>query len=665
MAGPIADRRAALEDLAARLGIGEGIREIEARASINWTGDVAAATLTRVDQAGLDRWFGAFGTELRIACETPEPSLHWKATLEAHEEASLRRFLEDYAQYDSPPIALKVDIDKSRPERFVPNLAAAGPIRVVLFYSAKRLGEILSEAEERDFEINFLGIPEGERAITDLRLLILVADAPGALKGPYLAILGNDHHTGIESELGSAPSFDSIVAARRLTREMSNREDAPRVLTPDFFALREEQALGDCRRALVHLRNRLAISALANRTFKEVEADAVGETTVSWTSVFAGTRVVEVQLAGLAPAGEPRPAETKAPSGPLLLYAWVHEEEKAARTKLEIVRRVTASQLLPKSAGNFDVFVAQSERILADSIVQLNVLIEGNIISSFERQEKLEESVRKYTREVGSRIAALGKEVIDNTYRTVGLLVGVAIAYLLRPDQGRTLVIVAILLYELYVFFVRWFYIGAVNREFASESQAFDDRWRETEPLRKFFDGELVQRFESEVREKNREFSRRSRFVHWLYNAFLVAGLAVLLMLLIAHERQGAEAVRGRLLGRQADVFANLGYHDIRAGTRGRRPPSPLTIAGRRVTPDLTAVRDDPGRTPVFVELVSCSKIEDHRQLEILRLLKAAADQQGAELQVLTEAECQQAGVDRAREWLASEKLGTLRVWAW
>ena len=649
MNGPIENRREALEDLARRLGIeAAGLKAGESDSGINGSGQIAAALLEKISQDDLDRWFGAFGQELRLTFKCREDeSVTWSATQADHAAASLRKFLEDCRQYTDPSITLDLDIGKPDPRGFVPGLTADGSVQAVLFFYGDRLEELLSRIDERSFETDFLKVTD--RNAADRRLLILVADTPGLLAGPYLAILGNDHHDATAATLGPAPSFEKTQAARDLTREVSNRENAPRVLTPDFFELTRKEKLDGCQQALARLQNRLVASSLANRTFRD-ETQAGG-----LISVFVGERVVEVPLKGTAQSTGPEPFR---------LYRWVHEDAKVARTRLEIVRRVTASHLPPKSPTNFDQFVAQSEQILADSVVQLNVLIDGNIIDSFERQEKLEGIVQTYVQDVGGRIAALGKEVIDNTYKTVGLLAGVAIAYLLKPDAGVLLLVIAILLYEAYVAFVRYFYIKSLKEDFRTERRSFEERWQSMQQLLKFIDPGVTTRLASKVKEKNDKFDCRYDSVNRLYNLLFAVGLLVLLAALAVHGYGRPDTVRARVLTKQMDVFRELGYQDLRADLPDQPRPEPLAVGRGKMTPGLTARRNDAARPLVIVEYVPCSRLRDHQQLERLKALKTAADSQQAELQLLTEEKCSQAGQERAGEWLDAEGLGGLQVWA-
>jgi hypothetical protein len=111
-----------------------------------------------------------------------------------------------------------------------------------------------------------------------------------------------------------------------------------------------------------------------------------------------------------------------------------------------------------------------------------------------------------------------------------------------------------------------------------------------------------------------------------------------------------------------------LGEVEVRSWIREvycRSIKEPRPHVGRHSGGRPTAVKDDTDGTPVIVEVVRCSQIEDGQQLASLQRLKKAADRSKAELHLLTEAECRQAGEDRAREWLAAKGLGALKVWAW
>lgn len=522
MACPIQARRRALSEIARCLKIHKDLQDGESSSGLHVTRDIPAGRLAKLGQDRLDRWFVAFGPELRIRAKCwEEKDLEWSASVEDHHQASLGTFLDSCLQYGDPAITLFVDIVKPDPLPFSLGLAGAGPVHSVLFFYGRKLRQILSGIAERSFESDFLRPSEGP--VTDRRLLILVADRPGLLSGPYLAILGRDRHDAIAEILGPEPPFDRLRAARERTRATSPRENAPRMLAPEFFEMSHVAGRIGCRPALDRLQNRLVVASIANRTFQDENRKGAS------VSVFAGEQVVEV------PLGDSGGTETP---HPLRLYRWIHQEEQTARTRLEVVRRVTASHLLPKSEENFDRFLARSEQILADSVVQMDVLIDGNIIASFERQEKLEEIVSKYVQDVGNRVTDLGKEVVDNTYKTVGLLAGVAIAYLLKPAGGIALLAIAMVLYETYVAFVRYFYIRSIKEDFRSEKAAFRERWSSMSELRKFFDPKVTGRLEDKIKERNGGFDRRYGFINRLYNVLLAAGLAVLLLLAI-HELRG------------------------------------------------------------------------------------------------------------------------------
>lgn len=62
---------------------------------------------------------------------------------------------------------------------------------------------------------------------------------------------------------------------------------------------------------------------------------------------------------------------------------------------------------------------------------------------------------------------------MDSTYKTVGLLVAAAFAYLLKPEAAPPLILVGLALYAAYIVFVLFYYVGAIARDYASKEATF------------------------------------------------------------------------------------------------------------------------------------------------------------------------------------------------
>jgi hypothetical protein len=423
ISGQIASLRGSLAALAERLGLPENeLRNKEGADGLSAGTSLEPDRLALVSQADLDTWLTDFGEALAIHCELlGEPGgpdaeeLWWRAA--SRSRSALEPLLAHARQYQSR-IEVTVEIDKRKiadavsralKEDGAPRLDVTN---VVLFFNAGSLQRVLS-GDHLLFEDRFLAATKPQAA--DRLLLILLADAPGRLLGRFLAVFGKDHLDGARSFLAGAPPLDRLRQARETVESESIWDDRPRLLTPDFLEITAEDGLEPQREELARLQNALAVGYLANRTVRR---------NGRMVSFFEGSRTVEVAV-----------GEERRSTALYDLYRWVGKDPGTARAQLEIVRLVIASRVLV-GEKSFEVLVATAPGLRAECETQLRILVDKNLVDSFERRERIEKLVRDYADEVSQRTTSLAAEVVDNTYKTVGLLVGVVIAYLLQPDQG-------------------------------------------------------------------------------------------------------------------------------------------------------------------------------------------------------------------------------------
>jgi len=298
---------------------------------------VKLKTVTKPD---LDHWFDAFNLphELTLTFTCPKLPDPWEAKAADYDAEKLQQFLTDCELLSATSVLVHVrhleGLFRVRPRYG----SGRWPAPSRPWFSTRLAGSPRSSPSPRNgfskrdsSGVTATGSPRS-------RLLILVADEPGRLDGPFLTVLGSNHHAEIDAALGSAPSFEhlqadwEVDAGAVLPRGRAAGADA------DISRAHRSRSLADCQRAIARLRNRLVVSALANRTFRN-------ETEDSWIAVFTGARAVEVPLDSIdgglprCPQAEPRAAS------PLQLGVRAPE---AAETRIEIGRRVVASVLLPK-----------------------------------------------------------------------------------------------------------------------------------------------------------------------------------------------------------------------------------------------------------------------------------------------------------------------------
>ncbi|HXO27487.1 MAG TPA: hypothetical protein VOA80_09105, partial [Thermoanaerobaculia bacterium] len=541
--------------------------------------EVPARQLEALDQDQLDRWFTVLGGALSFTCVLPgddggppqAADLSWEAIPEKHDRRpGLERVLEEARRYDRR-IRIRLEIEKAPMiAEFLTMLNVTKErVQLVPFFFGAALENRLSGMDYRLFESHFLGAKDA--AATYRELLVLVADTGGRLRGPYLVILGEDRLEEAVGWLAVPASFDELGGARDLMRSECLWDDRPHLLTPDYFTLGPEGGgeLEGCRTELARLGNELALPFLANWTTR---AEAVR------VARFEADRSVRVQVE----AGATSRAAYE-------LYEWTYGDRNTARARLEIVRRVVASRL-PRGERSFAEFVASAGDLRAECELQLRMLVDQNLSASFEQRERIEKLVVDYIDAFTAQTASLSKEVVDNTYKTVGLFAGVAFAYLLKPDQGITVLAAGTVLYVVYVVFILLFYLRSLRGEEVAKWEEYQARQTELRQ-REVITPELEPRLAA-VREKKEQLDRKFKTVRTIYSALIVGAIGfVILWWLLVGASQAEEAARRQALGQHASRLKQAGFLDVRAGVEGWT--APLTLLGRRgeaVLPDLTAI---------------------------------------------------------------------------
>lgn len=601
-------------------------------------------------QEKLEAWFDCLGDSLELVVDgsddlpDTEP-LEWRATSASHDGAALDIFLENARRF-TEEISVRLSLDKTplvaalRAEMVAEEAGGtAAGAAIVLFFSGDRLVTILSNSDHRFFEDHFLGVdasPSQNRP-----LLVLIGDTPGYLQGPHLAFLGRSSHARFADFFSGLRPFDKSATSRGLMRKLTNWDDRPAILSPELLTIDDARARGleGCRQQIVRLQNQLIVSYLANRT---TAGDGGPRAT------FEGLKSVAVEV-----------GEETSSTALYALYEFAYGDPEAATTNLEIARRAVAAEL--PSGATFSTLVSLGPELLFESEAQRRVLIDKNLVESFNRRAELEKLVRGYVDEVSAKIGGLVREVVDNAYKTVGLLVGIAIGYALKPEQGPVLVLIGTVLFVAYILFVRHFYLGSLEDDFDSRRKAFAHQSEEIQRLRVVLPESDV--LVSQVTDKNCEFKSKYRWVRKLYRSLAIAGgilaLTVLLSWAVRNLRPSpAEELRREAVTEQAERLKGLGYSDIRAGVEGHPAPDRLTdeATGRTIVPDVSGTTG--GGKLLVLEYVPCSSIGDAEELSMLRLLEALTKRQGAGLELVTEAICDgDTGPAAVRQWLAGGDL--------
>jgi len=602
--------------------------------------DVSPAKLESLDETRISAWrsalHGAFEVRLHLPEEEGGPrEMDWPATPDSYDLSSLAALLQEAARFRAL-VQVQGTLVKERLERRIASVIESEQgscpenLRIAIFFSGARLEALLSNADYRYFEERFLRA--SGPAAPDRRLLVLVAEMPGQLSGGFLAVLGNDHLGEAGAFASARVELEPLQAARDLVSQWA---DPPWLLTPNLLAWHKASpGLEGVKKQLVRLRNELSVGYLANRTERS------GQDLIA---TFEGTRSVQIPI-----LPEPQ-AET-----PYDLFRWAFGDTKTARTRLDILRRVLASRL-PGERHGFEALVRGGQEFISEAEVQLRLLIDENIVKNFERWQKVEDLARDYSDKGSDRVRALTREVVDNVYKTVGILLGVALAYLLKPDQGPLILLVTVTAYALYVVgVIVGIYLPSLRQEHDAKRRSF--LWSAQELRRLRILSVKTRGRLRWVLSENRRFNKTFRRVRRFYILLALIPLIVAILWL-DFKRAPEPPERDRALAAQLRRFERLGHQDIRISY-----PIPLTdVAGAVLLPDLSAVSKT-GKL-IVVAWVSCSRIENPDELRRLLRLQEAVGLHQAELQLLTEDVCgEDNGPRRLRAWLAG-RLPDPVVW--
>ena len=635
--------------------------------------DPADTPLRHLAQGDLDRWFRLFGRalEIRVEVRAGEPVDPWTADASGHDAADLARLIREAEQRTDARLDVHLTVEKAfLVERLrqdlhrdvgppgrdpAPGEAAPADLAVHFFFFAAAFEDSLEKRDELGFEKTFLAPCRGAR----LRpLLVLLGDEPGRLRGPYLAVLGG-------ADVGKAPVFVAGAAATEplgerweVMKDECQWDQRTRCLTPDFLELDDWQGLAGCRRQLLRLTDRLVLPFLADTTNRsdpgELECEFKGERRQATflTGVEQGSESAAVKQG-------PQSAEERSKAF-LALYRWAYESPREAGSRLAIVRRlIAAKEWLP--APSFALLVDSAPALREQCVYQLRLLIEDNVFETFRERQKIADRIRAYTDGVGDRIRGLSKEMVDNTYRTVGLLVAIALAYIFDPGLGPTMGMIGAGLYVVYILFVYFFYVRALNADFEEKQAEFE---HEKKRLKDEEIGALDELFEGVTAREN-AFKGRFWTVTAIYALLVV--LAILLGIWLGGDRPDLwlQDPRARALEVQASRFKAMGFRDLRLDLAGHQRPDQWVdeTTGTTVLGDLTAIGpDDRLRLVVYLP---CDGIEDPAQRDRLSRLRRAGASHHAEVQLLTEAVCDgEPGHERLRRLLEREGVGPLPIWS-
>jgi hypothetical protein len=475
--GVVADAGAALNIPPARLAEGEALERLEVVTRLS------VAQLASCDGARVQRWFAALdddlALDLRLDGLDPDMPAVAASLRAGSDPAGMLQAFQAAAQSatetqgDAISVEARLSVGKAHALALARDIIAqrpgvAAPAMVAVFYTAAAWNQLIGLAS----------IPYLEQAgllRADGRTCVAVCDAPGYLAGAALECVGAASSNTPDWLPVSPAAFRQFVgreqASRRLLTEEGGWPDAPRILTAEMLHLVARAPGLDATAArLTRLRAELAATTLASVI--------QGRLTDGLALRFAGVRPATCTL----PVAE-KDALPSAEAGEALARLADWSTRRGTIDTLIIARECLARELPPGHA----VSLAEVARAAVDALeaakANFTLFVRGQTDRYFAARQTAQNAVADYAETVRKAVSDLTGDVVDNVYRTVGVLAAVVIAGLIQPAISPLLALLAAILYSGYIAFVIAFLLRARDDHFALEQQALSTRLAEMTEL--------------------------------------------------------------------------------------------------------------------------------------------------------------------------------------
>lgn len=435
--------------------------------------------LTTLDEQHVTAWFVALGGDLEIDLrlagldsQAPAPLAALRAGRDP--AGTLARFTTDAAatadaQGNELVVDMRLSVAKTRAvaaavalldnraEYFgTPEMRARTTVAV--FFSAAACARLLSFAAILDWERFGLARADG-------RAVVVVCDRAGYLAGLALELVGAREAEPIRwldvSRAAWRQFQERAAHTRALRAEESQWAEAPHVLTPAHLRVESRAAgLEPLAEALDATRAALAAAYLASSVHPAENGDLALR--------FAGARPATCRISHRRVNENDDDSAAYTHHALARFAAWAYDN--ASADTLAIARECLARELPPGGA----VTLAEVEHAAAPALeaakANFTLYLRGNSDRYFAVRERALDAVSTYAAGVRKAVSDLTGDVVDNVYRTVGLLVGVVVAALLQPALALPVQRLAAVLYVAYLAFIFLFLLRAREERFQLES---------------------------------------------------------------------------------------------------------------------------------------------------------------------------------------------------
>jgi TRAP-type C4-dicarboxylate transport system permease small subunit len=259
---------------------------------------------------------------------------------------------------------------------------------------------------------------------------------------------------------------------------------------------------------------------------------------------FAGTRPAALRLDFAVPATVA--ARLPASSAPLALGAsyslengaddeadplvaladWAYRD--ASPDRLAIARDALGRELPVAAETSLDALRAAAAPALSAARANLTLYLRGAAERYFQLRGAALAAVNDYAAATRKAVTDLTSDVVDNLFKTVGLIAGVVVAGLIAPSASRPVAALACALFIAYVVFIIWYLLRARYARYELERRALMTTLETMSELTR----DERRRLRAPAVQASNHFERYYRLTWWVYVALAVAGGVVFLLIL-------------------------------------------------------------------------------------------------------------------------------------
>jgi hypothetical protein len=457
------------------------LARVEALDRLEITTQVTVERMLSWSAGQVARWFTRLGDDLQIDLslagldiESRMPASSLRA---GHDpQRALARFARDTKSFqDSHGNEVDVDVRlslgkaraaagarawlSSRPE-YPGSAELLSATSVFVFYQASAVEKLLGLGALSEWEQRGL-------AHTGGRTIIVLCDASGYLAGMTLEILGarwtTQPHWLIFSRAAWREFQERASRVRALQREESSWPSPPAALTPAHLRLTEyTPGLESIAHRLRQTQAALSACYLAGSVTGEANREL-------WLR-FAGPRPATCHLVtqNAAAQAEDPSSMGQFTGGLAKLGAWAYHH--ASADKLAIARECLAHELPAGTQVTLSGLEEAAVGALEAAKANLTLYLRQNTAHYFQLRQQALDVVTSYAAGVRKAVSDLTSEVVENVYRTIGLLFGVIIAGLIQPRLALGVERVAAGIYILYLLFLVYYLLESKRRRLELES---------------------------------------------------------------------------------------------------------------------------------------------------------------------------------------------------